>query len=1237
MLIVRKIINKLSKSQKITCLIVILSLIFLLSIGIPTLARFKNRNTILTVPVWDGSVATSYRKGNGTVGDPYIISNGSELAYFYTQLQNNDYDNNYFALSNDIVLNDGVFNYDEESGITYILNGETYYVDHYSNKYYDNVNREGNEIGSLNTFNSLNGFKGSFDGKSFTIYGLYITDENSDELALFTDLKGDIKNLYVQNSVVHGGTITAGIASIANDVSLKNILFDGYVVGRKTNLTKSINTKPSVSDISLSSVEKTDYIDLTNNIPFIGSEIVSTSITGNYVITGSDEESTSIKINGVEITNGSFEIDLGSVILDKIPVETSTNSDEATLTFLNLSYNIEYNYAVAGGIIAVSDNTTIENVINKAYVYGNNISGGIVGVTTSSLNINQSYNVGNIDSEYVSGGLISTIEKSNNVIVVSKSYNTGEINSLNNGGLIGVASNNRDSILLSNVFNTSNNYSIGTIEGTVINVTNAYFVNGPTAIKNGSTNGNFVLTSMENLKTSNFLIDNLSLNEFVSFADLDENNQNAWVFEYDSLPILFIDDLNNPIANINVNLYSWNNFSGELNKVRLNSKITFNIEAASELIPLKEIYYYISNSTEALTKDELNEVTSWNSYSGIVQITEEGFYVVYAKVIDYNDNVTYLNTDILVLDLSSSSASVSVDGKTWEDLREPTSYIYIGKPTQVTIEAVDNLSGVSSIKYYITDEILSEKDLEELSESNWITYNDDISISEVGTYIVYVKVLDNCDYVTYINTDYIVFDGYNYNDLIIGRNPSSYIEEQVYITDKSTITMNINYSNSSSKDLNNHTHNLISNILLPKGTKITLIDNVLEKIYEYKISTDVDIYGYNNSCNDKGPDCLNVATYPFVLFNEIGTGSTDKPFVENSYYDKGVTTEDFTIVLDLSNTNISTNYNDVMLYMELHDSDGISVRPTLYNTIKKFNIYSNINEEDTSADLYLTTDYNGTPIEFNSDSLTNINITSKINYKYINDHKIIDTLYEDKKIGLSIKLVDSDGNIVDRSHLKNFIFRIGDEEYYPDKDNTLHIDLTSGIEEVTKTLTIITSENNDVLAKGLYYFKISNYSSYDGYHYDELGSTELSIPVNVTGNNSRIEYDFDVIMDDTNRLINKTNDNVKVTFDILQNGSLNNPNIRVSLYKKNQLTAYNQDYSLVDLSSYVSDSLNLFDNKVYYVSTNPVKYEAPNYLYNHFELNLITDNFENNGYKFVFELYDNTKKIGTIEKHFVVR
>ena len=100
-------IRKFSNLQKGTYFVIILTLILLVSIGVPTLSRYKNRNTIINAPVWDGSVASSYRKGNGTENNPYIISNGSELAYFATQLLNQDYSNTYFALSNDIILNCG--------------------------------------------------------------------------------------------------------------------------------------------------------------------------------------------------------------------------------------------------------------------------------------------------------------------------------------------------------------------------------------------------------------------------------------------------------------------------------------------------------------------------------------------------------------------------------------------------------------------------------------------------------------------------------------------------------------------------------------------------------------------------------------------------------------------------------------------------------------------------------------------------------------------------------------------------------------------------------------------------------------------------------------------------------------------------------------------------------------------------------------------------------------------------
>ena len=47
----------------------------------------------------------------------------------------------------------------------------------------------------------------------------------------------------------------------------------------------------------------------------------------------------------------------------------------------------------------------------------------------------------------------------------------------------------------------------------------------------------------------------------------------------------------------------------------------------------------------------------------------------------------------------------------------------------------------------------------------------------------------------------------------------------------------------------NYTHNLISNILLPVNTKITLIDQHSKKIYSYKITTSEDIFHYQDSCS----------------------------------------------------------------------------------------------------------------------------------------------------------------------------------------------------------------------------------------------------------------------------------------------------------------------------------------------------------------------------------------------------
>lgn len=1144
MLGVRKFICRLSKSQKITYLALVIIFAILVSVGIPTLARYKNRVSIVTASVWDGSIASNYKSGTGTEINPYIVSSGSELAYFYTQLSSHDYVDTYFVLSNDIVLNQGIFNYDSTDGIQYILNDQTYYLEEYSNKYYDNVDRLGTEIGTVHTFNSLAGFKGHFNGNSYRIYGLYISNENDEELALFTDLKGDIFDLYVENSLIYGGIITGGIASTTENATLSNVLFNGYVLGKNNLSVNNIDTVADAPVINIQTIETTDYINSTNDFPFIGSEIISTSITGNYIIDGATESETLIKINGVTVTGGSFDINLGTNIQDSIPVVTSTtNVGTVTLTLSDLTYNISYKYGISAGIVAKSSNTLINNTINKSHVYGYSASGGLVGVATNSININQSYNTGDINSEYVSGGLVSVIEKSEDNIIISKSYNTGDMTSLNIGGLIGIINNNSGSISINNVFNTSTtNYSIGTINNTTVNVTDSYYVNGTTAIYSGLTNGNFTSISLNDLKTKSYVVNNLLFSEFVSFDDLEINNQNVWVYEDDSLPILFHDDLNNPIANIHVGMYSWNNLSYELNQINFDSNITFGIVANDQLRPLKEVYYYISNSNEELTSQEVSEISSWNSYSDIVQISKEGSYVIYVKVVDYNDIISYMNTDLLVLSL-----------------------------------------------YFPIENI----------------YTNQVTEYDLGDEIYYIE-----------------------NDLVVGRDSTSYVDVDPYITDNSITTIDISYFNSSASLLSSHTHNLISNILLPLNTKITLIDNITERVYEYKIPTSADIYNYDDSCDPLDLECVKIANYPFTLFKEVG--ATSKPYIESTYYDNGTVSENFTIVLDLSATNISTNYNDVSLHLDLRNSSGVVVRTTLPSTIKEFNIYYDVNSENTDASLNLATDYSGNPIQYNSESITNINITSTIDYKYSSSFRITDTTYENKEISLYIKLVDSIGTIVDKEYFKNVIFKVDNNTYYPSEDNIVRINLNSGIDDVTKVLTITTSEKDGNLVEGSYFFKISSYASYGGYRDAQLSTTELSIPVDVSDNNSNIQYSFNVEMDDSHRIINKTSPGVQILFDILQSGPLSNPNIKVSLYKKTELTAYNQGYSIVDLADYVSDTLNPYSSNIYYVSTNPGETTE-------FELNLITANFENNGYMFEFDLYDDTEKIGTIKKYFIVR
>ncbi|NLN45123.1 MAG: hypothetical protein GX153_00955, partial [Clostridiaceae bacterium] len=166
--------------------------------------------TASTVP-WDGSIATVFAGGSGTEEEPYLISNGAELAYLAQQVNaGTAFSNTFFRQTEDIDL-DGR----EWTPI-------------------------GRYIGSSNSGNKL--FSGTYDGDGYTISNLNIdiriessTDANKNG-ALFAYIDGVVQNLGLigaQSAVSNssGNAYAGGIAGYLGTSTKMGHIKNSYVRG----------------------------------------------------------------------------------------------------------------------------------------------------------------------------------------------------------------------------------------------------------------------------------------------------------------------------------------------------------------------------------------------------------------------------------------------------------------------------------------------------------------------------------------------------------------------------------------------------------------------------------------------------------------------------------------------------------------------------------------------------------------------------------------------------------------------------------------------------------------------------------------------------------------------------------------------------------------------------------------------------------------------------------------------
>ena len=163
--------------------------------------------------VWDGSVSSSL-SGSGTYADPYLIQNGADLAFLAEQVgAGTDYAGKFISLENDIVLNNGHSDYDNWGTVAPV--------------------HAWTPIGNTGKY-----FRGIFDGKDHTIYGVYAVggDSYQSGIGLFgASHNNKITNLHIKDSYVAGWRVVGGFVGQAQQTVFQNCSFEGTVYS--TNVT----------------------------------------------------------------------------------------------------------------------------------------------------------------------------------------------------------------------------------------------------------------------------------------------------------------------------------------------------------------------------------------------------------------------------------------------------------------------------------------------------------------------------------------------------------------------------------------------------------------------------------------------------------------------------------------------------------------------------------------------------------------------------------------------------------------------------------------------------------------------------------------------------------------------------------------------------------------------------------------------------------------------------------------
>ena len=509
-----------------------------------------------------------------------------------------------------------------------------------------------------------------------------------------------------------------------------------------------------------------------------------------------------------------------------------------------------------------------------------------------------------------------------------------------------------------------------------------------------------------------------------------------------------------------------------------------------------------------------------------------------------------------------------------------------------------------------------------------------------GTVVVTMQIVTPIDDLTNsvetvnfnITINRALFDSNDYEGAMTpGRQYEMFTSSKMDITSKSSLSAYYSlYAESNQNIYRTGYHRVLtSNVILPVNTKITMIDFASDTTPEY--------YYYIVNANDNSAFGTNYnitgeIEYPLSSFMRMGSLDATNKYsdsVSNAiYYDSTNhrAIEEFIFIVDFGDTNIASDMSDCSLLLDMLDEDDNVIRSVL--GIQRSNLVYNIHANHQSA---ITVHANVSKNLVYVGDVEDLRVTIDFNQSDQNSPtRIIDTTYYEQKLGIKVSIIDSHGDQVNGVDLMGISFTLDGETYYPRSDGTLRIKVADRVANAYSNIRINTE--NSSLASGLYTIRVEGFYSSDGIYFgttanstdtvtfrlmNELYGLKATIPEN--------ELIFDNV---TGRNTNKTNE-LNVTLDY--SGAIIDPNIKVALYRRSYTDIYEMDYSVVDITDYVSNELEEYgtNSKIYDLidevqSVNTYKFYMKN--------SLVTGT-----YKLEFRLYDGTSYVGSITRYIIIK